>query len=167
MRNRQQTAVGHPNPKPRNGCACRRSFSASSVTPRVYRKARADAREDRAADLPFAVRRCSAAISVGCTYPWLSLRRMAPSAIRKRSSSTALQNASGVRNSTPARRIGMTSTTAEHAHLQEDANRTKNWKRWGPCLSERQWARHPHSPGRCESRSGKSEHAFAAYALVP
>ena len=30
--------------------------------------------------------------------------------------------------------------TAEHARLEEDATRTKNWKRWGPYLSERQWA---------------------------
>ncbi|MGI8437159.1 MAG: MGH1-like glycoside hydrolase domain-containing protein [Chthoniobacterales bacterium] len=30
--------------------------------------------------------------------------------------------------------------TAEHARLREDAARTKNWKRWGPYLSERQWA---------------------------
>jgi Mannosylglycerate hydrolase MGH1-like glycoside hydrolase domain len=30
--------------------------------------------------------------------------------------------------------------TAEHNRLQEDAQRTSNWKRWGPYLSERQWA---------------------------
>ena len=29
---------------------------------------------------------------------------------------------------------------AEGQRLQEDADRTKNWKRWGPYLSERQWA---------------------------
>src|SRR5476651_2005981 len=29
---------------------------------------------------------------------------------------------------------------AESARLAEDANRGKNWKRWGPYLSERQWA---------------------------
>jgi hypothetical protein len=29
---------------------------------------------------------------------------------------------------------------AEAARLAEDAARTKNWKRWGPYLSERQWA---------------------------
>jgi hypothetical protein len=34
----------------------------------------------------------------------------------------------------------MTSTTAEQTRLQDDASRTKNWKRWGPYLSERQWA---------------------------
>src|ERR671923_513379 len=28
---------------------------------------------------------------------------------------------------------------AELIRLQEDAERTKNWKRWGPYLSERQW----------------------------
>src|SRR5437764_8104932 len=32
------------------------------------------------------------------------------------------------------------STTAEHRRLNEDAARAKNWKRWGPYLSERQWA---------------------------
>jgi hypothetical protein len=43
-------------------------------------------------------------------------------------------------------------TTAEHRRLQEDTARTKNWKRWGPYLSERQWAtvREDYSPyGNC------------------
>ncbi len=30
--------------------------------------------------------------------------------------------------------------TVEHRRLAEDAARTQNWKRWGPYLSERQWA---------------------------
>jgi len=30
--------------------------------------------------------------------------------------------------------------TAEHRRLAEDASRERNWKRWGPYLSERQWA---------------------------
>jgi hypothetical protein len=30
-------------------------------------------------------------------------------------------------------------TTAEHHRLTEDAQREKNWKRWGPYLAERQW----------------------------
>jgi|AGTN01.2.fsa_nt_gi Mannosyl oligosaccharide glucosidase. len=30
--------------------------------------------------------------------------------------------------------------TAEHARLEQDRLRVKNWKRWGPYLSERQWA---------------------------
>jgi hypothetical protein len=34
----------------------------------------------------------------------------------------------------------MTATTREHRRLAEDKNRTGNWKRWGPYLSERQWA---------------------------
>ncbi len=29
--------------------------------------------------------------------------------------------------------------TPEHLRLEEDARREKNWKRWGPYLSERQW----------------------------
>src|SRR3954449_4018812 len=29
--------------------------------------------------------------------------------------------------------------TPEHLRLEEDAARKKNWKRWGPYLSERQW----------------------------
>src|SRR5436190_13048136 len=44
------------------------------------------------------------------------------------------------------------SPTAEHQRLQDDAARTKNWKRWGPYLSERQWAtvREDYSPyGNC------------------
>jgi hypothetical protein len=43
-------------------------------------------------------------------------------------------------------------STAEHQRLKEDADRTKNWKRWGPYLSERQWAtvREDYSPyGNC------------------
>ena len=43
-------------------------------------------------------------------------------------------------------------TTAESARLEEDATRAKNWKRWGPYLSERQWAtvREDYSPdGNC------------------
>ncbi len=30
--------------------------------------------------------------------------------------------------------------TAEHQRLLEDKQRTANWKRWGPYLSQRQWA---------------------------
>ena len=44
------------------------------------------------------------------------------------------------------------SDTAEHRRLNEDAQRTWNWKRWGPYLSERQWAtvREDYSPyGNC------------------
>jgi hypothetical protein len=43
-------------------------------------------------------------------------------------------------------------TTAEARRLAEDAARKKNWKRWGPYLSERQWAtvREDYSPdGSC------------------
>ncbi|MBC7835813.1 MAG: glucosidase [Phycisphaerales bacterium] len=42
--------------------------------------------------------------------------------------------------------------TAEGRRLDEDSRRTKNWKRWGPYLSERQWAtvREDYSPdGNC------------------
>jgi Glycosyl hydrolase family 63 C-terminal domain len=44
------------------------------------------------------------------------------------------------------------STTAEEIRLAEDRVRTRNWKRWGPYLSERQWAtvREDYSPyGNC------------------
>ncbi len=30
--------------------------------------------------------------------------------------------------------------TAEARRLEEDRNRGRNWKRWGPYLAERQWA---------------------------
>src|SRR5216117_4173801 len=43
-------------------------------------------------------------------------------------------------------------STAEEHRLKQDAERTKNWKRWGPYLSERQWAtvREDYSPyGNC------------------
>jgi len=38
--------------------------------------------------------------------------------------------------------------TPEHQRLAEDATREKNWKRWGPYLSERQWGtvREDYSP---------------------
>jgi hypothetical protein len=44
------------------------------------------------------------------------------------------------------------SLTAEGTRLSEDRTRTNNWKRWGPYLSERQWAtvREDYSPyGNC------------------
>jgi hypothetical protein len=44
------------------------------------------------------------------------------------------------------------SLTAEEIRLTEDRERTRNWKRWGPYLSERQWAtvREDYSPhGNC------------------
>ena len=45
--------------------------------------------------------------------------------------------------------VPLRSSTAERERLQEDAVRKKNWKRWGPYLSERQWAtvREDYSPG--------------------
>jgi hypothetical protein len=38
---------------------------------------------------------------------------------------------------------------SEAQRLEEEAQRKKNWKRWGPYLSERQWAtvREDYSPG--------------------
>lgn len=38
---------------------------------------------------------------------------------------------------------------AEKKRLEEDVKRVKNWKRWGPYLSERQWGtvREDYSPG--------------------
>ena len=46
----------------------------------------------------------------------------------------------------------MKSQGAEDERLEQDAQRTRNWKRWGPYLSERQWAtvREDYSPqGTC------------------
>ncbi len=39
-------------------------------------------------------------------------------------------------------------TDPEAQRLAEDASRTRNWKRWGPYLSERQWGtvREDYSP---------------------
>src|SRR6266576_4228990 len=34
----------------------------------------------------------------------------------------------------------LTASTAEEQRLEQDAQRARNWKRWGPYLSERQWA---------------------------
>lgn len=44
--------------------------------------------------------------------------------------------------------VGIRAEGAEANRLQEDKDRTKNWKRWGPYLSERQWAtvREDYSP---------------------
>ena len=35
--------------------------------------------------------------------------------------------------------MGITSNTAEHRRLDEYRQRTSNWKKWGPYLSERAW----------------------------
>src|SRR3982750_797810 len=39
--------------------------------------------------------------------------------------------------------------TAEHRRLEQDRQRTKHWKRWGPYVSERAWGsvREDYSPG--------------------
>ena len=44
--------------------------------------------------------------------------------------------------------VGLRANTAEACRLVEDKERTHNWKRWGPYLSERQWAtvREDYSP---------------------
>ena len=36
--------------------------------------------------------------------------------------------------------VGLRTKTAEADRLRDDESREKNWKRWGPYLSERQWA---------------------------
>src|SRR5437762_1937881 len=63
------------------------------------------------------------------------------------------QSYCSVRNHHMERRTDMeVLPTAEHQRLNEEAARTKNWKRWGPYLSERQWAtvREDYSPyGNC------------------
>ena len=54
-----------------------------------------------------------------------------------------------------------TPQTAEHKRLLEDRQRTANWKRWGPYLSERQWAtvREDYSANSDVWRSFPHEHA--------
>jgi mannosylglycerate hydrolase MGH1-like protein len=54
-----------------------------------------------------------------------------------------------------------TDTTAEGTRLQEDAARNKNWKRWGPYLSERQWGtvREDYSPDGAAWHYFPHEHA--------
>ena len=44
--------------------------------------------------------------------------------------------------------VGIQLENAEADRLREDAKRSENWKRWGPYLSERQWAtvREDYSP---------------------
>ena len=52
-------------------------------------------------------------------------------------------------------------STAEYQRLQVDARREKNWKRWGPYLSERQWGtvREDYSAGGDSWRDFPHEHA--------
>ncbi|HVN84566.1 MAG TPA: glucosidase [Candidatus Binatia bacterium] len=52
-------------------------------------------------------------------------------------------------------------TNAEAKRLEEDARREKNWKRWGPYLSERQWAtvREDYSAGGDSWGSFPHDHA--------
>src|ERR1700741_4059426 len=54
-------------------------------------------------------------------------------------------------------------TTVEARRLDEDARRLKNWKRWGPYLSERQWAtvREDYSPDGRLWESFPYEHSLA------
>lgn len=54
------------------------------------------------------------------------------------SSSTAVQ-ARGAFKRAPTI-VGLRVPSAEAVRLREDAERSANWKRWGPYLSERQWA---------------------------
>ena len=44
--------------------------------------------------------------------------------------------------------VGIDSSTAEGIRLQEDKNGDKDWRQWGPYLSERQWStvREDYSP---------------------
>ncbi len=51
--------------------------------------------------------------------------------------------------------------SAEARRLSDDARRRKNWKRWGPYLSERQWGtvREDYSPGGSSWESFPHEHA--------
>lgn len=48
----------------------------------------------------------------------------------------------------PQTTAGLRVENAETLRLGEDKNRKQNWKRWGPYLSERQWAtvREDYSP---------------------
>jgi hypothetical protein len=54
-----------------------------------------------------------------------------------------------------------TDVNAERARLEEDARREKNWKRWGPYLSERQWGtvREDYSPHGTAWDSFPHDHA--------
>src|SRR5436305_85829 len=53
--------------------------------------------------------------------------------------------------------------TAEGRRLAEDARRERNWKRWGPYLSERQWGtvREDYSADNTNWTSFPYEHSFA------
>ena len=54
-------------------------------------------------------------------------------------------------------------TTVEARRLEEDSRHLKNWKRWGPYLSERQWAtvREDYSPDGNLWESLPYEHSLA------
>ena len=55
----------------------------------------------------------------------------------------------------------------EEQRLDEDARRSKNWKRWGPYLSERQWAtvREDYSADNNYWESFPYEHSLARLPL--
>ncbi len=57
--------------------------------------------------------------------------------------------------------IPVTATNPERRRLAEDAARTRNWKRWGPYLAERQWAtvREDYSPDGASWESLPHDHA--------
>ena len=62
---------------------------------------------------------------------------------------------------TPSRKDSSSRDTPEHRRLAEDRDRTRNWKRWGPYLPERQWStvREDYSLGGTAWESFPHEHA--------
>ena len=60
---------------------------------------------------------------------------------------TGAKKAKGFFEPTPTV-VGLHAESVESSRLQEDEDRNDNWKKWGPYLSERQWAtvREDYSP---------------------
>ncbi len=65
------------------------------------------------------------------------------------------------RNGDRAKPVKPVASGPEHARLEEDSRRERNWKRWGPYLSERQWGtvREDYSPGGTAWDSFPHDHA--------
>ena len=98
----------------------------------------------------------TASTTASKTTPQSKDQTTAPPAAATSGKSQAIKDSKALRKARGARGffkraptvVGIRAEGAEASRLQEDKDRTKNWKRWGPYLSERQWAtvREDYSP---------------------
>lgn len=98
----------------------------------------------------------SASTAASKTTPQSKDQTAAPAAAATSQESQAIKDSRALRKAKGARGffkrahtvVGIRAEGAEARRLQEDKERKENWKRWGPYLSERQWAtvREDYSP---------------------